>query len=66
MLALAIYHDDVPKPCTRVGSAHFSLIVALAMAPAALSMVFNLRTAGVGRLDLLLAAQHRVPAHSSP
>ena len=41
MLALAIYHDDVPKPIFPRWVGHFSLLVAVAMAPSALSMVFE-------------------------
>ena len=41
MLALAVYHDNVPNPIFPRWVGHFSLLVAAAMAPSALSVVFD-------------------------
>ncbi len=41
MLALAVYHDDVPEPVFPRWVGHFSVLVAVVMAPSALSVVFD-------------------------
>jgi hypothetical protein len=41
MLALAVYHDKVPEPIFPRWVGHFSLLVAVAMAPCALSVLFT-------------------------